>query len=78
MDNFESGEFTYRDLEKSVLSADSEQSIATDVVISNENPPPDTEISKETIFDGLKASGVDVEPFEPFYADGTPPKQNVR
>lgn len=78
MNNFESGEFTYGDLKKGVSSADTEQSIATDVVISNEDHLPDTEISKEKMFDGLAESGVEVEPFEPFYADGTVPEQNTK
>lgn len=78
MDNFESGEFTYSDLKEGEPLAGSEQSIATGVVINSENPLSDTEISKEIMFDGLAESGVEVEPFEPFYADGTTPEQNTK
>ena len=77
MNNFESGMFTYNDLEQDTRGVDSEQSIARGLTISNEDPT-DTPVEEQSVYLGLEESGVLIEPFEPFYADGTAPQVNAR
>ncbi len=78
MNDFKSGMFTYEDLKKGKKTPDSEQSIAKDFIISNENTFDETQIEDQRVYRELEESGVSIEPFELFYADGAAPQNNKK
>ena len=77
MNNFESGSFTYTELEGDTSTVQ-EQSLAAGVTISGEDSSLEKNPEQESIFLDLKESGVFIEPFEPFYIDGSAPQSNAR
>lgn len=76
MPSFENGMFTYNDLDTKV--ADPEQSIADGLTVRSENMNEEIGIEEQNMYDGLRESGVEIEPFEQFYADGTAPQLTAK